>query len=174
MTLVHTYSLHVYKWVLVKTNFLLKFQQQSCTFYSLFILACGHYRHRHTSHLTSCTALTAACQSVKSHYSVTGMCEISFFIGGQKHAWWSMQTGFFSIPCLAVLLAHWGEVWTSFTGYRTVFRKSTFFLLSLYVIITTWDCHCWIYADWTKQATCFCQNPTRYLPFTVEMSAAIT
>ena len=45
------------------------------------------HTHTHTHTHTSHTALTAACQSMKSRYSVMRMCEISHLPGGgQRHA----------------------------------------------------------------------------------------
>ena len=95
-------SIHFPKWILIKTYFPFKFQQLCCVFHSLFISACGHHTHTraHTHTDTSHAAPTAACQSMKSRYSVMRTCEISRLPGGgQRHARCNQCKRDFSVSC---------------------------------------------------------------------------
>lgn len=85
----HNCSLYCRKSNVIKAYSPFKFQWLCHAFHSLFISVCGHYTHTHThAHPdTSHAVPTAACQSMKSHYPVMGMCEISRRTGGgQRHA----------------------------------------------------------------------------------------
>lgn len=123
-------------------------------------LQCVGITHTHPD--TSHAALTAACQSMKSHYSATGMCEISRLTGGgQRHTRCNQCKQEFSVCCA------WLFCWLieqrsekASLGTEVYLGKNLVFLLSLYVIITSWDCHLEIHAGWTKQAPGSQKNST--------------